>query len=371
VGGLSGPSACSFPAERLVFGDGAIGWLRQETSMLGSRPLVVASRRWRDLALAKLEPVQPPVISDIAQHVPIDLAADAVEVARSMRRDVVVAVGGGSAVGLAKIVARDLRIPVLAVPTTLSGSERTPIWGLTREGAKQTGRDEGVLPSTVLYDPALVASLPPRLGCESAMNALAHAVEGMWVTGNPFIHAVCAEAIRTILPPLAGLLAARKLAAPPPGGAWADLLVGASIAGSVLALAGTGIHHAVAHDLGGRFGLPHATLHTLLLPYTSQLVALHDSGGLSRVGSALAGVASLSDRRSDVPAVFYEMSREILGEPGLFVLGVAEDELLAAVPEFADLPLPDGSPLSDHEYRHLLRCAYRGQPPSGCSFLNG
>src|SRR5690606_27990863 len=88
-------------------------------------------------------------------HVPAPVGAAAVARARAVNADVCVAVGGGAAIGLAKIITRDTGIPMIAVPTTYSGSEMTPVWGETRDGRKLTGSDERVLARSVIYDPDL------------------------------------------------------------------------------------------------------------------------------------------------------------------------------------------------------------------------
>jgi len=90
-------------------------------------------------------------------------------------------VGGGSAIGLAKIIARDLALPILALPTTYSGSEATPIWGTTEGDRKTTGRDTKVVPRTIIYDPELTLGLPAAVTAASGMNAIAHCVEGVWI----------------------------------------------------------------------------------------------------------------------------------------------------------------------------------------------
>ena len=112
--------------------------------------------------------------SEVVQHVPVETVAKAIEAARESRAGVVVSIGGGSATGLAKAVARDTGLPILAVPTTYAGSEMTPIWGQSDQGEKTTGRDPRVLPSIVVYDPALTITMP-QLTAASGMNALAHA----------------------------------------------------------------------------------------------------------------------------------------------------------------------------------------------------
>src|SRR6266545_4767781 len=95
--------------------------------------------------------------------------------------DGLVAAGGGAAIGLAKIIARDLGLPIIAVPTTYSGLEATAIWGLSDGERKFTGKDTRVLPRTIVYDPELTLALPASVSAASGMNAIAHCVEALWV----------------------------------------------------------------------------------------------------------------------------------------------------------------------------------------------
>ena len=93
-------------------------------------------------------------------HVPVEVARRARDLAAELGADGCVAVGGGSAVGLGKAIARQHGLPVIAVPTTYAGSEMTPVWWLTEGGEKRTGRDLRVLPRSVVYDADLTMTLP-------------------------------------------------------------------------------------------------------------------------------------------------------------------------------------------------------------------
>lgn len=132
-------------------------------------------------------------------HVPIETARQARDHARSVGADCAVAIGGGSTVGLGKAIARESSLPIIAIPTTYTGSEMTPIYGITEDGLKRTGRDSRVLPKTVVYDPFLSQHLPLRLPFVSGLNAIAHAAEGMYARdGNPIMSLMAEEGIRAL-----------------------------------------------------------------------------------------------------------------------------------------------------------------------------
>jgi maleylacetate reductase len=140
---------------RVVFGAGARHRLPGELERAGlRRPLVVCAPGESGLAAA-LAPPGADLHPHAAMHVPAAVAAAAVARAREIGADSCVAVGGGSAIGLAKAVAKETGLPVVAVPTTYSGSEMTPIWGITDRTGKTTGRDPKVRPGLVVYDPEL------------------------------------------------------------------------------------------------------------------------------------------------------------------------------------------------------------------------
>src|ERR1700689_1870045 len=132
-------------------------------------------------------------------HVPIESAREAREAAKQLNADCCVAIGGGSTIGLGKAIALESGLPIVAIPTTYAGSEMTPIYGLTEDGIKKTGRDRKVLPKAVIYDPELTLSLPPKIAGPSGMNAIAHCVEGLYaMDGNPIVSMFAAEGIRAL-----------------------------------------------------------------------------------------------------------------------------------------------------------------------------
>ena len=172
-------------------------------------------------------------------HTPLELANEARELARRLEADCCVAVGGGSTIGFGKAIALTSGLPVIAVPTTYSGSEMTTIWGLAEGGLKKTGRDPKVLPKTVIYDPSLTLDLPPAVSAASGMNAIAHCVEALYAhDGNPIVSLMAEEGIRSL---------ARALPKISVDGhdveARTDALYGAWLCGCCLGAVGMALHH--------------------------------------------------------------------------------------------------------------------------------
>lgn len=287
---------------RVVFGPGAArNRLADELHRLDvHRVLLVASQRAAGLVVVPDDRLAGRFTA-VREHVPAETARAVREAAAAVGADAVLAVGGGSAIGAAKAVALTARIPVLAVPTTYSGSEVTPIWGLTEDGRKTTGVDAAVLPRVVVYDPELTASMPRELAVVSALNAMAHGVEAFWAPGrNPVSSALAEEGV-------AGLAAGLRTGDP------ADLLRGAWLSAAAFAVAGSGLHHKLCHVLGGTFGLPHARTHAVVLPHVLAFNAPGAPEAASRVRRALgSGLRELADE---------------LGIPrGLRELGLTEEQ---------------------------------------------
>lgn len=341
---------------RVVFGAGRRAELGAEAGRLGlGRVLVVSTPGRADLATEaastlgdRLAGVHPHAV----MHVPADVAAHAVGTARELGADGCVAVGGGSAVGLGKIVARDTGIPLLAVPTTYSGSEATPIWGMTTDGRKQTGRDPRVQPVTVIYDPELTLSMPVRLAAESGLNALAHAAEALYAPDlSPVTSLVAAGAIRS----LAGGLP-RVLADPQAVAARAEVLQGAWLAGWCLASATMSLHHKLCHTLGGTFDLPHAPTHANVLAHVLAF-------NLPAAPAADAALREALDT-GDVPGRVYALVAELGAAHPLAELGLPVDGIERVVELATVEPYANPRPVTRDGVRTILTAALTGAPPA-------
>ena len=167
---------CDQPASRVIFGVGSFDRLAEEVKRLGARRALVLStpEQLKDAeeAARRLGDLSAGVFPRAEMHVPIETAREARETAKRLDADCCVAIGGGSTIGLGKAIALESGLSIVAVPTTYAGSEMTPIYGLTEDGVKQTGRDRRVLPKTVIYDPALTLTLPPKIAAPMAQPDL-------------------------------------------------------------------------------------------------------------------------------------------------------------------------------------------------------
>ena len=343
---------------RVVFGAGAARTeLAEEIARLGvSRLLLIAGGGGQGVSRGLVAPLQDRIAGTFAgvrPHVPVEVADAARKQAEAVGADAVLSVGGGSATGTAKAVALTTGLPVIAVPTTYAGSEVTPVWGLTEGESKTTGVDARVLPRLVIYDPELTVSLPAPLSAASGLNAMAHCVDAFWAAGrNPVSSLAAGEAIR--------VLATALPAVSRDGtdlGSRGDLLYGAYLAGTAFAATGSGLHHKICHILGGRYGLPHAQTHAIVLPYVLAFNAPGAPDAVRRIGHALG---------SEDPAAALQELATGLGLPrGLREIGLREEQLAEAanliepaVP--ADNPVPAGAAA----LRALLRHAWAGDPAS-------
>jgi len=331
------------PSQRIVFAAGALARLSEEAARLGiNRTLVIATpgggARLGKEVMDVLGTRAADLHAHAVVHVPKPVAEAGLAAARAAGADGLVAAGGGAAIGLAKIIARDL-----ALPTTYSGSEATAIWGMSDGERKFTGKDARVLPRTIVYDPDLTLALPPAVSAASAMNAIAHCVEALWVPDRtPFLMALASDAARRFAENLPRVIA--------DGGdrqARGECLVAAWLAGTVLA-SGTGLQHKLAHVLGG-LGLPHAETHAIVLPHVTRF-------NLSATPEARAQlVAALGGEPADRLAA---MLRSLPIPHRLSQVGFDDSKTDFVAQEVAALSISAPRPVSAADVRTLLAAAF-------------
>ena len=345
---------------RVVFGAGSLASLPDEVAALGlARVLVLCSPEQeatgKEVAAALGEKAAG-VLAEARMHVPVEVATRARDLARELGADGCVAVGGGSAVGLGKAIALEHGLPVIAVPTTYAGSEMTPVWGLTEGGAKRTGRDIRVLPRSVVYDPELTLTLPASLSVTSGMNAIAHAVEGLYAPdATPIVSLMAEEGTRALAAALPAVVADGSDLE-----ARGEAQYGAWLCGAVLAATTMSLHHKLCHTLGGTLDLPHAPTHTVVLPHALAYNAPAAPDAVAALSRALGGAP-------DPARALWELAGRLGAPRPLAELGMAEQD----IPRIADLAVAGGAgssyrnprPVTRDGVEALLHAAWAGEPP--------
>jgi alcohol dehydrogenase class IV len=341
---------------RVIFGAGRRDRLADELARLGAaRALVLCTpgpRRLAVWAAQQLGLAAAGIYAGALLHVPIEAAAAARAEALRLGADSCVAIGGGSTIGLAKAIALEPGLPFIAVPTTYAGSEMTPIWGLTEAGVKRTGRDPRALPRSVIYDPELTLSLPPRVAGPSGINALAHCVEALYAPdASPIVALIAEEGIRALAASLPAVIHT-----PDDMDARARALYGAWLAGTALGGAAMGLHHKLCHTLGGSFNLPHAEVHTIILPHAAAYNAAAAPAAMARVALAVGAQSA--------PGAIIDVATTLGAPTALRSMGMREEDLDPAAELATRSPYPNPAPITRAGVRRLLDDAFYGRRPS-------
>ena len=267
------------------------------------RPFLVASGRWSELPLPA---------AGRWSEVPSDRIAEAAGAAAGT--DGLLAVGGGSAIDLAKAVSAETGLPLVSVPTTYSGSEWTGFFGVRDRDRRIRGGGAGANLAAIVYEPRLTLDLPRAESGGTALNALAHCAEALYVRGrNPEGDREALEGARLI-----GAWLPRVLEDGHDLEARRGLLEGAQHAGAALASAGLALGHAMAQALGGRYGIAHGAANALCLPPALRFNASVAAAEIARFGQALG---------ADHPAARAAELARAAGFTRLRDLGVPEDDL--------------------------------------------
>jgi maleylacetate reductase len=340
---------------RVIFAAGALKDVAGELVALDAeRVLLIAGEpeaALADVVAAGLGDRLAGRFSQVVQHVPTDLVALAVAAAERAGADWLVSVGGGSSTGMAKAVARQTGLPILAVPTTYAGSEMTPIWGLTDETGKATGRDPRVQPRVVVYDPELTLTLPADLTATSGMNALAHCVEALYAPDcSPVTALVAEEGVRALATALPSCVDS-----PLDMDARTEALYGAWLAGWSLGSATMGLHHRLCHVLGGLLDLPHAPTHSAVLPYATAYVRGSADTALARLATAMGADEAASG--------LWDLARRLGAPTSLAAVNMPPSAVPAVIDAVLANPPRNPRPVDRAALDALLRSALAGERP--------
>lgn len=340
---------------RIVFGPGSRSAVGNEIDLAGGRrALVLSTGAQRGLAKDIAESIGQRcagLFCEAAMHVPVEVTERALASFRDAEADCIVAVGGGSTIGLGKAIAYRTGALQVVMPTTYAGSEATPILGQTENGHKTTFRDPLLLPGVVIYDPELSTSLPVRMSVASGLNALAHAVEGLYAKDrNPVTSMMAVEGIRALKSALP-----RIVHNPTDLAARSEALYGAWLCGTTLGTVGMSLHHKLCHTLGGSFDLPHAETHAILLPHTANYNEFAAREYLRPAAALFGGCLA---------AGLYELADELESPLALREIGLKRADLSRA----ADLAIQNAywnpREVTREGVLKLLEDAFEGRPPN-------
>lgn len=313
--------------KRVVFGDRVEEKIGAEAKGLGAKKAFIVT----DETIEKtglLEKVETPLkevvevdIFDRVESEPTLKAAEAIAMAaRAAKYDLVVGVGGGSVLDMAKVASAAVAnpgqvvsdflgankianpsVPKMLIPTTAgTGAEATPYALIIVEEKKKVIASSYNLADVVLISPSFTASMPPEITASTGMDAMSHAVEALLSLGaNPLTDSFALEAIRKISDNLEEAFAHGDNLE-----ARLKMSIAAMLAGMAFGNAGVIVGHAAAHNIGARYNISHAKASALALPYVMEYNAPAAEEKLAKVARELGeDISGLSDEEAASKAV--------------------------------------------------------------------
>ncbi|MFV0296543.1 MAG: maleylacetate reductase [Hyphomicrobiaceae bacterium] len=346
---------CNLNPARIVFGQGTLAKVAEEIRAQGCARALILSTPFQkgdaQALAAQLGDLAAGVFSQAAMHTPVSVTQQAVGAYDQANADCVVALGGGSTIGLGKAIAYRSDCPQIVVATTYAGSEVTPILGQTEGGLKTTLRDARVLPEVVIYDPDLTLGLPVAMSVTSGLNAMAHALEAVYAEDcNPVSSLQAVEGVRALRDALMVIVED-----PWDITARTQALYGSWLCGTVLGTVGMALHHKLCHTLGGSFDLPHAETHAIMLPHTAAFNAPAAEVETRHLAELFGG---------DLGAGLWDFAKRLGAPLALKDLGLRETDLDRAADLATQNPYWNPRPVERPAIRELLQRAWEGARPT-------
>ena len=346
---------CNLNPARIVFGQGTLAKVAEEIRGQGCARALILSTPFQEgdaqALAAHLGDLAVGVFSQAAMHTPVSVTQQAVDAYVQAGADCVVALGGGSTIGLGKAIAYRKDCPQIVVATTYAGSEVTPILGQTEDGLKTTLRDTRVLPEVVIYDPDLTLGLPVAMSVTSGLNAMAHAVEAVYAQDrNPVSSLQAVEGVRALRDALMVIVEdPRDITA------RTQALYGSWLCGTVLGTVGMALHHKLCHTLGGSFDLPHAETHAIMLPHTAAFNAPAAEVKTRHLADLFGG---------DLGSGLWDFAKRLGAPLALKDLDLREADLDKAADLATQNPYWNPRPVERLAIRELLQRAWEGARPT-------
>jgi alcohol dehydrogenase class IV len=357
-------------ATRVVFGEGTAATLPEVACSFGTRPLVVTGAS-TERAAALVSALSAETFA-VPGEPTVELVREGARRLQNAACDVVISLGGGSAIDAGKAIAivatnggepleflevvgkgRVLVVPPLpfiAVPTTAgTGSEvtRNAVLGSTEHGVKASLRSPLMLPRVALVDPELTYGLPPAITASTGLDALTQLIEPyVSARANPLADALCIEGIRRV----AGALR-RAYRCGTDRDARRDMALASLLGGMALANAGLGVVHGFAAPLGGGWKAPHGSLCAALLPHgmAANVAALRARAPQHPALERYSAIARLLTGRHDATAEdgihWVNALCNELNVPALRAWGVTEADLPGVVEKATSASSMKANPL--------------------------
>jgi alcohol dehydrogenase class IV len=357
-------------ATRVIFGEGTAATLPELARTFGTRSLVVTGAS-TDRAAALVSALAAETFA-VPGEPTVDLVRDGVRRVRDTACDVVISLGGGSAIDAGKAIAsvatnggepleflevvgkgRAIAVPPLpfiAVPTTAgTGSEvtRNAVLGSPEHGVKASLRSPLMLPRVALVDPELTYGLAPAVTASTGLDALTQLIEPyVSARANPLVDTICVEGIGRV----AGALR-RAYHHGADVDARRDMALASLFGGLALANAGLGVVHGFAAPLGGMWKAPHGSLCAVVLPHgmAANVAALRARAPRNPALERYATIARLLTGRNDARAEDgIDWVRGLCVEfniPSLRIWGISEADLPGVVEKAARASSMQANPL--------------------------
>ena len=341
-------------AARILFGRGTVHKLREELDHVAAeRALILTSPRGRALAEELWAEIgrNRATVSDASEpNMPESAYAKLKQAVDDAGADCVIALGGGSPIGLGKAWAAETQKKLISVVTTYSGSEMANNWYVGGGETRRGGSSDAALPVTVIYDPDLTLDLRPAVSAASGMNAMAHATESLYGPDtNPVIQRMSEDAIRRLAENLPKIVDD-----PTDIDARTEVLYAAWVAAAFRAT--SGLEHILAQRVRSKFWLDHSRCHAIAVPYA---IAYNRDAAPDAMRAIERAMGT-----KDAGRGLYDLLVRLGLETGFGAVGMPEDGIEAAAETISGMVFPNPRPTPYADMRELVSEAHAGKPPA-------
>lgn len=340
---------------RMSFGLERSATLREVVGGLdATRPLLLgtsaAERRFESI-YARIDDIAGARFFEAEPHCPVHVVERCRQAYRDTRCDSVVAIGGGSTLGLGKILAAEESAKFVALPTTYSGSEMTSLFGRKIGNEKRVGRDARCRPDFVIYDPTLTRDLPPHIAAPSGINSVAHAVEALYPERpDPLTPVLAERALRAQRKGLSGIAQGNRDIE-----TLSEAQYGGFLGGLLVSICGIALHHRLCHVIGGLYDLPHGETNSVILPQAVNYNRPAIPGACAVIEEVFAS--------PHAARALFDFATEIGAPQSLRELGMPQSGIDATVAAMLEHGGWNPRPLEREALRQLMRDAFEGTRP--------